>query len=125
MRNGAFHRVLDRHHPVVHPAARHLVKHIGKVRLRGIGDGVAEFLDRGLMGPGALRPQIGDFQIILEGQRGGHDFTVNRPDRALRHASLVHVHQFAQQRLLPLRRVDLQAVTFLDEPDLMHQLGAA
>ena len=81
--------VFDGDDPVARLPAGDLIEDVGKIRLRGICDRVAEFLDRRLMGPGALGPEVGDFHVVLEGECGGHDLAVDRLDGFLGKAALV------------------------------------
>ena len=119
--------VFDRHHAVVGVAARDHVEDIGDADVRRVIHARAEFAPRGLVRVRRFRPEVGDRQILLQGERGGHDLAVNRADRLFRQPALetrVLRRQRAQHRLLALRRVDLRALGFLHQADLMHQIGA-
>jgi hypothetical protein len=80
VRDGTLGGVLDGDHAVVGASARDLIEDIGEVRLRRIMNRVAEFFDGGLMSPSALGAEVGDFEIVFEGESGGHDFAVDGAD---------------------------------------------
>ena len=61
-------------------AAGDFIENILKTGLGDVFDAAAKFIQRSLVGPGALRPKVGNLQIILQSERGGHDFAVNGPD---------------------------------------------
>ena len=101
-----------------------LVEDFGEIRQRRVVHRVAELLDRRLMRPGTLRTEIGDLQIILEGECRRHDLAVDRADRLFRQAAAVALDQPPQQRFLALRGVDLQAVALFHFAHLVDQVGA-
>ncbi len=76
------------------------------------------------MGPGAFRAEISDLEVLLESEGGRHDLAVNGPDGFVGEPALVHFDQFAQQGVLAVGGIDLQALFFLDEADLVHEVGA-
>ena len=67
--DAAFGRVFDRNHRVVGLPFFHRREQIGDGRQRFIRNTRPKFLDRGGMGVGCLRAEIGDGGRLLEGDR--------------------------------------------------------
>jgi len=63
--DGAFGGVLDGDDAVVGFAAEDLVEDFGEIRKGGVINGVPEFFDGGLVGPSALRAEVGDSEVVF------------------------------------------------------------
>lgn len=124
MEDGAIGGVFDGDDAVATMATGDLIEDVGDVWLWQVGDGMAKFFDRGLVCPSALGAEVGDFEIVLEGEGGGHDFPVDCLDGFLGKAALVHLDEAVEKGLLPLRGVDLEAVAFFDDADFVDEIGA-
>ena len=100
-------------------------KHRGTLRAlsrernrRGLGP---DHADEGLLAEGALGPEVGDHQRLLERDRGRHDLTVNRPQCLVPDRAVVLPRNFTQHGVLALRHVNLTARTALHLANLRRQ----
>ena len=116
--------IFNRHDPVVGLLTGHLVEHIGDGPLGRVGQRGAKASQGRLMGEGRFRPEIGDGQTPLQGQSTRHDLTVDGPESFVGDRSLIVAKDLLEHGPLPVRCIDLLAVTGLDGPDLQHVAGA-
>ncbi len=101
-----------------------MVEDVGEVGLGEVLDGVAEFFDGGLVGPGAFGAEVGDFHVVFEGEGGGHDFAVDGFDGVLWEAALVEGDEAVEKGLFAFRGVDLEAIAFFDDADFVDEVRA-
>ena len=123
MGDRSFGGIFDRNDSVVGAAAGDFVEDFCEVGKGGVIDGVAEFLDRGLMGPGAFGAEIGNFEVVLEREGGGHDLAVNGANGFLGEAALAHPDQFGEEGVFALGGINLQAFGLFDFADFVDQIG--
>lgn len=122
--DGSFGGVFDGNDAVVGVAAGDAVEDFGEIWLGIVFDAVAEFADGGLVGPGAFGAEVGDLEIILEGEGGGHDLAVDGADGFFREAALALFDEFFEEGVFALGSVDLEAFLFLDFADFVDGVGA-
>lgn len=124
---GAFGAVFYGDDSVIGGAAGDGVEDLFEGFCGGVGDAGAEAADGGLVGPCAFRAEIGDAEIVFEGEGGGHDFAVDGADAAFGETAL-HFGVFADEAFedgfFAFRGIDLETGLFFDETDLVDEVGA-
>ena len=75
-----FSGVLDGHHAEIGNTGFHLVEDLLDGRQRQRTDGVAELLEHGLLGEGALGAEESHLERFLLGKAGRHDFAEQTDD---------------------------------------------
>lgn len=122
--DGAFGGVFDGDDAVVGFAAADLLENVSEIWLREIFDRVTEFGDCGLVRPGAFGAEVGDFEIVFEGEGGGHDLAINRANRGFCEAALIEFDEALQQGIFALGRVNLESVSFFDNAYVVNEFSA-
>lgn len=123
VKNGSVGGIFNGDDAVIAVAADNLVKDVGDIWLWRVGDGVAEFFDRCLVCPGAFGAEVGDFEVVLERESGGHDLTVDGLDGFFREASFVELEEAVEESLLTLWGVNLEAIALFDNSDFMDEIS--
>ncbi len=98
VRDDAFGGVLHRHDAVIRAVPADLGEHVGNGLLRHVTQAGTEFLNRGLMRERRLRAEIRDGHGLLQRQRAGHDFAVNRAELVVGYRPLVRLADALQTR---------------------------
>src|SRR6185369_1456874 len=92
--------------------------------LRGITQAGTESPDGGLMRERGFGPEVSDGERLLERQRAGHDFPVDRAERIVGHWTFVPFADAMQHGAFAVRRVDFLAGLELDLADREHVFRA-
>ena len=112
--------ILNGHDAIVGLLSGHLVEHIGNGPLGRIRQRGTEASQGGLMGERRLGPQISDGQAALQRKGARHDLAVNGPQTFVGNRPLIVAENLLEHGPLPMRCINLLAVTGLNGPDLQH-----
>ena len=124
VRDDAFGGVLDRHDAVVRAVFADLGEHVGNGLLRHVAQTGTETADGGLMRERRLRAEIRNGHGLLQRQRAGHDFAVNRAELVVGYRPFVRPADALQHSAFAVRRVNFLAGLKLHVADGEHVLRA-
>ncbi|MNN04299.1 hypothetical protein D3C81_1170200 [compost metagenome] len=125
--NRTFGGVFHGHHTKVDGAGRHFAEHFVDRRHRLADHGVTKVLHGRGLGKSTLRAEVGDFERLLQGQAGGHDFTEQPRHLFVAQRPLIALHDALEHLRLTLRTVEDRLFTGRQSRHLhpRHFLGAA
>ena len=124
MEDRAFGGVLDGHDAVVGLAAFDGGEDVGDGGAGLEAQAGAEIFQRGLVGEGGFRPEVGDAQFLLQRERGGDDFAVNGLERGGRERAGVGGIEAIKDGFLAAGHISLRALFLLGAADLARQAHA-
>ncbi|MNT29840.1 hypothetical protein D3C72_1656020 [compost metagenome] len=119
--------VLHRHHAEIHRTSGDFAEDFVDRSHRRTDHRMAEMLEGGGLGEGALGAEVGDLERLLQGEAGGHDLAEQPRHLLVVQRALVAVHDVLEHPGLALGAVEDRLFAFRQGLHLhpRHVLGAA